>query len=92
MMDAYTTMVGLSQGLQETERLAIFLISSFGIQGFLLFKISIGLAAAAVALLFERGPKMRSEVVHSFYLSVSLGLLFITLLPVANNIILLGWV
>jgi hypothetical protein len=89
--DAYTTMVGLSQGLRETETLAVVLINSFGIQGFILFKVSIALVAAAVAFAFETGMKRRGELAASFYMTASFGLLFITLVPVANNLLLLGW-
>lgn len=91
VVDAYTTIIGLSRGLQETEAFALLLMSNFGIGGFLLFKISLALVVATVALIYDDRLRNHSEFSHAFYVSVSVSLLCVSLVPVLNNMVRLGW-
>lgn len=91
MVDAYTTMLGLSRGLQETETIALLLMTNFGVGGFLLFKISLALIVAAVGVIYDGRLRSHSEFSHAFYMSVSVSLLCVSLVPVVNNVIELGW-
>jgi len=92
VLDGYTTSVGLSRGFRETEALSSFLLGNFGSQGFLEFKVGIALVAVGVALFFDRRLRTHSDFTHYLYLTASVALAFVTLLPVLNNLILLGWV
>jgi len=78
--------------LQETEALAIFLLNNFGIDGFLFFKISIGVVVACLAVLYGERVEKSGDFARLFYFSVSASLLFIAAAPVINNMIQLGWV
>ena len=90
--DGLTTAIGLSRGLQETETLATFLLSNFGLQGFLLFKITIGVVVAALVLVYGERVERSGDFGKLFYFSASASLLFIAAAPVINNLILLGWI
>ncbi len=89
--DALTTAVGLSRGLHETAALAQLMIQFFGIQGFVLFKVSIAVAAAAFALVYDKRLSSRGDAARVFYASLSVSLFFVAVIPVVNNVTLLGW-
>jgi len=89
--DGLTSIIGLSEGLQETEAFAGFLLANFGEPGFLVFKFSIALLIAATAILYGERLEKHSEFSRLFYFCVSVSLLFAAALPVINNMILLGW-
>jgi hypothetical protein len=72
--------------------LATFLLNNFGIDGFLFFKISIGLVVAGLALMYGERVERSGDFARLFYFSVSASLLFIAAAPVINNMIQLGWV
>jgi hypothetical protein len=84
--------LGLSRGFRETEALSSFLLNNFGSTGYLEFKVTIAALAVGVALFFDRRLRTHSDFTHYLYLTASVSLAVITLLPVVNNLILLGWV
>ncbi len=90
-MDAYTTVVGLSKGLRESEALALFLINNFGVIGFLLFKISVPVVITTVAVVFDDRLREHGEFSYAFYMSASISLLCTSVVPVVSNLVQLGW-
>lgn len=89
--DGLTTMIGLSRGFRESEALAGFLLNTFGIQGFLAFKIAIAIVVATVALLYGEKLHKGSEFTSLLFLTISVSLVLIAAVPVVNNVTLLGW-
>ena len=92
MLDGYTTSVGLSHGLTETEAFSSFLLNNFGSAGYLEFKLAVAALAIGIAVIFDRRLRTHSDFTHYLYLTASIALAFVTLIPVLNNLLLLGWI
>jgi len=54
--------------------------------------VAIAAFAIGIAVFFDRRLRTHSDFTHYLYLTASISLAIIALLPVVNNIILLGWV
>lgn len=91
VIDGYTTGIGLSRGFRETEALTSFLLNNLGSTGYLEFKVAIAVVAIGAVLVFNRRLKIYGDFAHYLYLTASISLAAIALVPVLNNLLLLGW-
>jgi hypothetical protein len=88
-VDAYTTEVGLSNGGREINGISAYVITSVGVQGYVITKVVVSLCFAVIAVVVWRSWHRMNELVFDFYLVLSLALVAGAIAPVLNNLIVL---
>lgn len=58
----------------------------------MVFKVLVAVLVLGAAFIFDNKLRTHSDFTHSMYFAVSVTLVFITLIPVVNNLLLLGWI
>ena len=88
-VDAYTTEVGLSNGGREINGISAYVITSVGVQGYVITKVVVSLCFAVIAVVVWRSWHRMNELVFDFYLVLSLALVAGAIAPVLNNLVVL---